>query len=208
LSIKRAVDLAGAICGGILILPLLGAIALAICLTSRGPILYRQMRIGRGGRPFAFYKFRSMVVHEPDEEHRRYLEAFLKKDVAASIDTNGKKLYKRVDDPRITPVGRILRRTSLDELPQLWNVARGEMSLVGPRPCLQFEYELYDDWQRRRLDVTPGMTGLWQVTGRSYVTFNDMVLLDLFYIGNWSLGLDAKLLVRTLPVILFGKGGL
>lgn len=207
-KLKRAVDLFGAVFGGILILPLLGVIALAIRLTSRGPILYTQTRIGRCGRPFTFYKFRSMVVHHRDEEHRRYLREFLKNDLAASIDPNGKKIYKRADDPRITSVGRILRRASLDELPQLWNVLRGEMSLVGPRPCLQFEYGLYDDWQRRRLDVTPGMTGLWQVTGRSYVTFNDMVLLDLFYIGNWSLGLDAKLLLRTLPVILFGKGGL
>lgn len=208
LTIKRATDLFGAIVGGILILPMLAVIAVSIRLTSPGPILYTQTRIGRGGQPFAFHKFRSMVVHEPDEEHRRYLEAFLKNGVAASVDTNGKKLYKRADDPRVTPVGKILRRTSLDELPQLWNVIRGEMSLVGPRPCLPFEYELYDDWQRRRLDVTPGMTGLWQVTGRSYVTFSDMVLLDLFYIGNWTLGLDAKLLLRTLPVILFGKGGL
>ena len=183
-------------------------IALAIRFTSSGPILYTQTRIGRGGRPFTFYKFRSMVVHERDEEHWRYVREFLKNDLAASVDTNGKKIYKRANDPRITPVGRILRRTSLDELPQLWNVVRGEMSLVGPRPCLQFEYSLYDDWQRRRLDVTPGMTGLWQVTGRSYVTFNDMVLLDLFYIGNWSLGVDAKLFLRTQPVIMFGKGGL
>ncbi len=205
---KRVIDLIGATVGGVLILPLLVGIAVAIRISSRGPILYAQTRIGRGGRPFIFYKFRSMIVHEPDAEHRRYLEAFLKDDAPASVDTNGKKIYKLADDPRVTLVGRILRRTSLDELPQLWNVLRGEMSLVGPRPCLPFEYEMYNDWQRRRLDVIPGMTGLWQVTGRSYVTFNDMVLLDLFYIGNWSLSLDAKLMLRTLPVIVFGKGGL
>jgi lipopolysaccharide/colanic/teichoic acid biosynthesis glycosyltransferase len=131
----------------------------------------------------------------------------MKNGTPATVDVRGKNVYKRVDDPRITPVGHLLRRTSLDELPQLWNVLRGEMSLIGPRPCLPFEYDLYDDWQRRRLDVIPGMTGLWQVTGRSYVTFDDQVLLDLFYIGNWSLGLDIKILLRTIPVILFGKGG-
>ncbi len=208
LRIKRVIDLLGAILGGILILPVLLAIALAIRLTSSGPILYKQTRIGRGGTPFTMFKFRSMVVHEDDEGHQRYLEEFLKNGTAASVDIRGNKIYKRVDDPRITSVGRLLRRTSLDELPQLLNVIRGEMSLVGPRPCLPFEYDLYEDWQRRRLSVTPGMTGLWQVTGRSYVTFEEMVLLDLFYIGNWSLGLDVKLLLRTLPVILFGKGGL
>ncbi|MBD3163360.1 MAG: exopolysaccharide biosynthesis polyprenyl glycosylphosphotransferase [Candidatus Eisenbacteria bacterium] len=206
--LKRAVDLGGAVFGGLLILPLLGAIALAIRLSSPGPILFRQVRVGRGGKPFTMYKFRSMMVHDSDDEHRRYLESYLKNGTAAGIGPDGKKVYKLADDWRVTRVGRFLRRTSLDELPQLWNVVRGEMSLIGPRPCLPYEYDLYEEWQRRRLDVTPGMTGLWQVTGRSYVTFNDMVLLDLFYIGNWSLALDAKLLLRTVPVILFGKGGL
>jgi exopolysaccharide biosynthesis polyprenyl glycosylphosphotransferase len=206
--IKRAIDLSGAIVGGILILPFLVVIACAIRLNSRGPILYRQPRIGRGGNPFTMFKFRSMVVDHADEDHKRYLTQFLLNGAPASIDVRGNKIYKRVNDPRITRVGHFLRRTSLDELPQLLNVIRGEMSLVGPRPCLPFEYDLYEEWQRRRLDVTPGMTGLWQVTGRSYVTFEEMVLLDLFYIGNWSLALDVKLLLRTLPVILFGKGGL
>lgn len=208
LTIKRTIDLFGAIVGGILILPILIVISVAIRASSPGPILYRQPRIGRGGRPFTMYKFRSMVVDHEDEDHKRYLTQFLLNGAAASVDVRGKKVYKRVDDPRITRVGHLLRRTSLDELPQLLNVIRGEMTLVGPRPCLPFEYDLYEEWQRRRLDVTPGMTGLWQVTGRSYVTFDEMVLLDLFYIGNWSLALDIKLLLRTLPVILFGKGGL
>lgn len=208
MRLKRLIDLTGTVLGGILILPLLLAIACAIRLSSPGPVLYQQRRIGREGRPFTMFKFRSMVVHEEDDDHHRYLEEFLKNGAPAGTDGHGQKIYKRVDDPRITRVGHLLRRTSLDELPQLWNVLRGEMSLIGPRPCLPFEYDLYEDWQRRRLDVTPGMTGLWQVTGRSYVTFEDMVLLDLFYIGNWSLGLDAKILLRTVPVILFGKGGL
>jgi exopolysaccharide biosynthesis polyprenyl glycosylphosphotransferase len=207
-QVKRAFDLIGALCGGFAILPFLVAIALAVKLTSPGPVFFKQTRIGRGGRPFVFYKFRSMVAGAGDGGHQRYVEQYLKGDFPASVDQNGKKLYKLVDDARVTPVGRLLRRASLDELPQLWNVIRGEMSLVGPRPCLPFEYDLYEDWQCRRLDVTPGMTGLWQVTGRSYVTFNDMVLLDLFYIGNWSMALDARLIFRTVPVILFGKGGL
>ncbi len=208
LKIKRAIDLLGAIFGGILILPLVAGISLAIRLSSPGPVLYRQPRIGRGGKPFTMFKFRSMVVDQKDEDNRTYLTQFVLNGAPASVDVRGNKIYKRVDDPRITRVGHLLRRTSLDELPQLLNVIRGEMTLIGPRPCLPFEYDLYEDWQRRRLDVTPGMTGLWQVTGRSYVTFEEMVLLDLFYIGNWSLGLDLKLLLRTLPVILFGKGGL
>ncbi|MFB3909318.1 MAG: sugar transferase [Candidatus Eisenbacteria bacterium] len=211
LRIKRAIDVAGAGLGGLLILPFLLAVAAAIKLSSPGPVLFKQTRIGKGGQPFTFYKFRSMVVTqspEEDEEHQRYLEEFIKNRAPAGVDLSGRKIYKLTDDPRITGVGRLLRRMSLDELPQLWNVLRGEMSLVGPRPCLPFEYDLYEEWQQRRLDVTPGMTGLWQVTGRSYVTFEDMVLLDLFYIGNWSLTLDSKLLLRTVPVILFGKGGL
>jgi exopolysaccharide biosynthesis polyprenyl glycosylphosphotransferase len=207
-KVKRAFDLCGAILGGLAILPFLLAIAIAVRVNSPGPVFFKQTRIGCGGRPFTFYKFRSMVSGGKDDGHQRYVEQYLKGDTPASVDENGKKLYKLVDDARVTAVGRVLRRTSLDELPQLWNVIRGEMSLVGPRPCLPFEYDLYEDWQCRRLDVTPGMTGLWQVTGRSYVTFNDMVLLDLFYIGNWSMALDARLIFRTVPVILFGKGGL
>jgi exopolysaccharide biosynthesis polyprenyl glycosylphosphotransferase len=213
LRVKRAVDVAGTVVGGILILPLLALIALAIKLSSPGPVFYKQFRIGRSGRPFTMYKFRSMQVQDDsalrggDEDHLQYLRSYMKNGTPATVDVRGNKVYKRVDDPRITAVGHFLRRTSLDELPQLWNVLRGEMTLIGPRPCLPFEYDLYDDWQRRRLDVIPGMTGLWQVTGRSYVTFDDQVLLDLFYIGNWSLGLDVKILLRTIPVILFGKGG-
>ncbi len=206
-SLKRAVDVAGVILGGLLVLPFILVLALLVRLSSPGPVLYRQKRIGQGGRAFTFYKFRSMRVQNDDSAHRAYVRGFLENGAAASVDGNGKKIYKLVDDARVTRIGRFLRRTSLDELPQLINVLRGEMSLVGPRPCLPFEYDLYKDWQKRRLDVTPGMTGLWQVTGRSYVNFEDMVLLDLFYIGNWSFSMDMKLLLRTLPVMIWGKGG-
>lgn len=206
--VKRVFDFVAAILGGVAILPLILVLALLVRLSSPGPVLYRQVRIGRGGRPFVFYKFRSMRVAHDDGEHRRYVSDLLTAGEAAATDGSGRRIYKLIDDARITPIGSFLRRTSLDELPQLINVLRGEMSLVGPRPCLPFEYELYKEWQKRRLSVTPGMTGLWQVTGRSYVTFEDMVLLDLFYMANWSFGMDLKLLLKTVPVVIFGKGGL
>ena len=206
--VKRAFDLAGAVCGSILILPLILVIAAGIKLTSRGPVLYRQTRLGRGGRPFTFYKFRSMLPGENGDSHRRYVTQLMTEGRAAGSNGSGQAVYKLVDDSRVTAIGVWLRRTSLDELPQLINVIRGEMSLVGPRPCLPFEYKIYKPWQRGRLDVTPGMTGLWQVTGRSLVTFEDMVLMDLFYIANWSFLLDLKLLARTIPVVIWGKGGL
>ncbi len=205
--LKRGLDLAGVCLGGLLTLPFTLALALLVRLSSPGPVLYRQTRIGRQGRPFTFYKFRSMRTQNDDSVHRRYVRQFVENGGAAGTDESGRKIYKLVDDARVTRIGRFLRRTSLDELPQLINVLRGEMSLVGPRPCLPFEYDLYKDWQKRRLDVTPGMTGLWQVTGRSYVNFEDMVLLDLFYIGNWSFSMDLKLLLRTAGVVVWGKGG-
>ncbi len=206
--LKRVFDLAACIVGGIAVLPGILVIALVVRLSSPGPVLFRQIRIGRDGRPFVFYKFRSMRSGSDDTEYRRYIEDLMTKGGAAATDSMGRRVYKLVDDSRITPIGRFLRRTSLDELPQLLNVLRGEMSLIGPRPCLPFEFDLYQDWQKRRLSVTPGMTGLWQVTGRSFVTFEDMVLMDLFYISNWSFLMDLKLLFRTVPVVIWGKGGL
>ncbi|MBD3336841.1 MAG: exopolysaccharide biosynthesis polyprenyl glycosylphosphotransferase [Candidatus Eisenbacteria bacterium] len=205
---KRVFDVTATSVGVLLILPLLGAIALAIRLTSQGPILHRQTRLGTGGRPFTFYKFRSMLPKENSAVHRHYVRELMTNGRAAGRNEEGRRVYKVVDAKRVTTIGRWLRRTSLDELPQLINVLRGEMSLVGPRPCLPFEWQLYRDWQKRRLDVIPGMTGLWQVTGRNFVTFEDMVLMDLFYIANWSFLLDVKLLLRTIPVVLWGKGGL
>ncbi len=205
--LKRAIDFTGALLGGLVLLPVLGMVALLVKLSSPGPVLYRQERVGRGGKIFHFYKFRSMVVGGDEKRHRAYLEDLVRSGSAATVDTHGRRIYKLVDDPRITRVGSFLRRTSLDELPQLWNVLKGEMSLVGPRPCLPFEWDLYKDWQKRRLDVTPGLTGLWQVTGRSQVSFEDMVLLDLYYIAHWSVGLDMELIIRTIPVMLFGRGG-
>jgi exopolysaccharide biosynthesis polyprenyl glycosylphosphotransferase len=206
LTAKRVLDVAAVTAGGIVLLPALGLIAAGIKLTSPGPVLYKQERVGRQGRRFTLYKFRSMVVNNDDEAHRNYVKSLMR-GKAAGVDAHGRKVYKMMDDPRVTRFGRFLRRTSLDELPQLWNVFRGEMSLVGPRPCLPYEWDLYEDWQRHRLDVVPGITGLWQVTGRSQVSFEEMVLLDLHYITNWSLGLDLALLTRTIPVVIHGSGG-
>lgn len=195
LVIKRIFDLVVASLGVLVGLPLWLAIALAIKASSRGPVFYSQTRIGRDGERFEMMKFRSMFT---DADERL---AELRKANEASGP-----LFKMKDDPRVTAVGKWLRKFSLDEFPQLINVLRGEMSLVGPRPPLPHEVERYsaNDW--RRLEVVPGMTGLWQVSGRSGLTFDEMVRLDLFYIENWSVALDLTLLFRTVPAVLFAKG--
>jgi lipopolysaccharide/colanic/teichoic acid biosynthesis glycosyltransferase len=176
-------------------LPISAVIALAIRLDSPGPILYAQTRVGKNGQQFRIYKFRSMVSNA---EARRG-------EVACLNEATG-PLFKVRDDPRRTRVGRILRRFSLDELPQLINIFRGEMSLVGPRPNLPEEVAQYQDWHHKRLSVSPGATGLWQVSGRSDLTFDEMVLLDIYYAENWSLGLDLNILLSTVPKVLIGKG--
>ncbi|MGC8837737.1 MAG: undecaprenyl-phosphate glucose phosphotransferase [Anaerolineae bacterium] len=195
LFLKRAIDVVGAVVGLIVLSPLMACIALAIRLETPGSPIYRQTRIGRGGRPFTLYKFRSM--YEGAEEER---------DRLAPLNEADGPLFKIRDDPRVTRVGRVLRRLSLDELPQLYNVLRGEMSLVGPRPPLPEEVAQYQDWHKRRLEVAPGMTGLWQVSGRSELTFDEMVMLDLYYIENWSLGLDFRIALRTIPRVILGYG--
>lgn len=181
-----------------LLAPLFLLCALLVRVSSRGPILFKHPRAGLNGRPFIMHKFRTM--HVGAEERRREL--------AASNEMSG-PVFKMRRDPRVTPIGRFLRRHSLDELPQLWNVLRGEMSLVGPRPLPVFEIEgIAENAQRRRLSVKPGMTCLWQIRGRNEITsFDDWVQLDLQYIDEWSLWLDLKILVATLPVAIFGRGG-
>jgi exopolysaccharide biosynthesis polyprenyl glycosylphosphotransferase len=193
--LKRAFDIliAGALVIGAL--PFWLAVAVAIVATSRGPVFYRQERVGRGGRHFKMLKFRSMI---PDADRIRH-------ELAHANEADG-PLFKMRDDPRITGVGRWMRRFSIDEFPQLLNVLFGDMSLVGPRPPLPQEVEMYGDYEWKRLEVLPGMTGLWQVSGRSDLSFDEMVRLDLFYIENWSLGFDISLLVRTLPAALSGRG--
>ncbi|MFN0277061.1 MAG: sugar transferase [Pyrinomonadaceae bacterium] len=176
-------------------------IALLIKLTSKGPVFFKHTRIGKDCKPFKFYKFRTMDVGSDDSSHREFVSEFM------LAESGGNAVRKITNDPRVTPIGRFLRKTSLDELPQLFNVIKGEMSLVGPRPCLPYELEQYQDWHRRRLAVIPGCTGLWQVAGRSAVDFNDMVILDLFYIDNMSPLFDLRIIFRTLPVMLLAKGG-
>ena len=205
--VKRVIDLTGALAGLVLLAPVLLAIAVAVKVSSRGPILFRQTRLGRGGREFTMYKFRTMVDGNDPKTHESYLRAYIRDGSPAIVAEDGTKIYKLTDDPRITRVGGWLRALSLDELPQLWNVVRGEMSLVGPRPCLPYEWKLYRPWQRRRLDVLPGCTGLWQVTARSHVSFEEMVILDLHYAHHGSVATDLGLILHTLPAMLRGRGG-
>lgn len=192
---KRVMDVAGATIGLVLGAPLLLLIALAIRLDSPGPILFTQERLGQGGRPFQIYKFRSMY-HGADDE----------KEALADLNEADGPLFKIRKDPRVTRVGRILRRVSLDELPQLFNILRGEMSLVGPRPAVPCEVAQYQEWHKKRMEVPPGLTGLSQVSGRSHLSFDEMVLLDVYYIENWSPWLDFKILVRTIPKVVVGEG--
>jgi undecaprenyl-phosphate galactose phosphotransferase len=202
LAFKRAFDVIAAVAGLLVLAIPLAIIAILIKTTSKGPIFYRQTRLGKDGRPFAFYKFRSMYVDSDKDAGRvERVQEFIKG------KSNGDGSTKVVNERMITPIGRLLRKTSIDELPQLFNVLKGEMSLVGPRPCLPYEYEVYEEWHKRRLSVIPGCTGLWQVSSRSEVGFDEMVLLDLYYIDNQSPWLDLQLILKTIPVMLFGRGG-
>jgi exopolysaccharide biosynthesis polyprenyl glycosylphosphotransferase len=193
--LKRLMDIAGAAAGLVVLSPLLAMLALAVKVDSRGPLFFRQRRIGRQGRQFAMLKFRSMV---PDADA-------IKHKLRDRNEVQG-GLFKIADDPRITRVGRFLRRTSLDELPQLFNVLAGSMSLVGPRPLVEDEDALIEGWQRRRLAVKPGMTGMWQIFGSSRIPMEEMVKIDYLYGANWSIWLDLKILLRTIPYVLRRRG--
>ena len=207
LALKRCVDLLGATVGLLVAFPIMLVVAVAIKLDSHGPVFFLQERIGTGGRRFRVWKFRTMRNGASDAAHRELVHQMLRGDDAAAArqSANG-PVYKLIDDVRVTKIGRLLRRASLDELPQLLNVLRGEMSLVGPRPPLLYELEKYDHWQFDRLQVLPGITGLWQVSGRNRLTYRQMCELDVEYVRRWSVWLDLKILFRTIPVVLFNSG--
>lgn len=206
--VKRAMDIVGSIVALLLFSPLFALIALGIKLTSNGPVLFKQTRVGQYGTVFTFLKFRSMRAANDPGIHREYVRRY----IAGKVDSERSSrcenvIYKIQEDPRITRVGKFLRKTSLDELPQLINVLKGDMSLVGPRPPIPYELEMYDTWHRRRvLEVKPGITGLWQVSGRSRTKFDDMVRMDLRYARSWSPWLDLMILLQTPPAVLSGDG--
>lgn len=205
----RAVDVAAASLGAILFLPVILVTIPAIALTSRGGVLYVQKRVGRGKETFDFLKFRSMrnEVRERQTEHRKYFRQYVNGS-AASEDENG-SVFKTISPMAVTPVGKVIRRTSIDELPQILNVIRGDMSIVGPRPCIGYELEFYDrEWLQMRFTVKPGLTGIWQVYGRSRLSFEKSQFLDFVYVLSRADGLNMKLILKTFPVMVFGKGGL
>ncbi len=203
--VKRALDLVLASLALVVLSPLLAAIWLAVRLSSPGPAVFRQERLGLGERPFVMYKFRSMRTGASDAIHREYVSRMLT-GAGGPVEAANNGLFKLDDDPRVTPLGAWLRKTSLDELPQLLNVLRGEMSLVGPRPLTQRDYDLLEDWHRKRYLVLPGLTGLWQVSGRSELDFDELVRLDFLYLERWSVFLDLSILLKTIPAVLRARG--
>ena len=209
LRVKRFMDVVGSIAGILLFSPFFILIPIGIKLTSRGPVLFRQERVGRYGEKFTFLKFRSMYVNIDEDVHKQFVQNLISGKAPEQNGDNGdgKKVYKITRDKRVTPFGYVLRKTSLDELPQFFNVLKGEMSLVGPRPPIPYEVEKYDIWHWHRvLEVNPGITGLWQVMGRSSTTFDEMVRLDLLYARTWSLWMDIDILLKTPRAVLTGKG--
>lgn len=206
--VKRAFDLVLGAVILVLVSPLMLLITLLVKQSSPGPVFFVQERLGRDGQPFRFYKFRSMAHNSDDAIHRQFAAMFINGDKSGCAESNeGEEGFKLKRDPRVTPIGGFLRRTSLDELPQLFNIVKGEMSLIGPRPPIAYELENYQPWHMERLKAVPGLTGLWQVSGRSSVSFEEMVRLDVRYINEWSPLLDLKILLKTVPVVLKGTGG-
>lgn len=204
---KRAMDVGGSMAALILLSPLFLLIAVLVKLSSKGPVLFKQERLGQLGEKFKCLKFRTMYSGSDPKIHREFMKRVINGGHDGRAEGSTRPVYKMTNDPRITRIGRILRRTSLDELPQFLNVLKGDMSLVGPRPPLEYEYKEYDIWHRRRvLEIKPGITGLWQVRGRSRVRFDDMVRLDLQYMREWSLWLDIRILMATPRAVVSGDG--
>jgi lipopolysaccharide/colanic/teichoic acid biosynthesis glycosyltransferase len=207
LVVKRALDIVACSMLLLALAPVLLIVALAVRLSSKGPILFRQQRVGQFGQNFTFLKFRSMYVNNDHKVHQEFVTKLIAEESKSGEKREGKGVYKLTNDKRITKIGGFLRRTSLDELPQLINVLRGDMSLVGPRPPIPYELAAYQTWHRRRvLEVKPGITGLWQVTGRSRVKFDEMVRLDLRYATSWTPWLDLKILMMTPMAVIRGSG--
>jgi lipopolysaccharide/colanic/teichoic acid biosynthesis glycosyltransferase len=206
--LKRAFDIAGSACLILICLPVIAVLGVIIRLTSPGPVFFAQTRVGGSGGSFEFLKLRSMLVNDDASSHSEYVKAFMKGAAEAkALTVDGDAVFKMVDDPRITPIGRFIRKYSLDELPQFWNVLRGDMGLVGPRPPLPYEVSEYDTWDSLRMSVPGGVTGLWQIAGRSRVSFDEMILQDLMYAQNMRLLVDAKLCLGTIRAMLLGSGG-
>jgi lipopolysaccharide/colanic/teichoic acid biosynthesis glycosyltransferase len=204
---KRVLDITAAACLIVMFSPIWLVAAILIRVTSPGPVIFRQVRLGAGGRPFVLYKLRTMHYGVPEDAHRAFVTRLIKEEAnAARLGEHG-PVYKLAGDPRITRIGRVLRKLSLDEIPQLINVLLGDMSLVGPRPPLPYEVAEYEPWQFRRLAARPGITGLWQVSGRNRLTHREMCELDIKYVDDWSLLLDLKVIVRTPWVMLVDGGG-
>ena len=205
--LKRCLDIVGTLVGILVLSPLMLVTAIAIALTSPGPVIFKQIRMGKGGVPFVFYKFRSMARNVDDRIHREYVTKLINENLEEINQGNtDNPMYKIKSDPRVTRVGKIIRKTSIDELPQMLNILKGDMSLVGPRPPLPQEVAQYEEWHKGRLVIKPGLTGLWQVRGRSDLSFDEGVLMDLYYIENWSLRLYFQILLRTIPAVLFRRG--
>lgn len=202
--VKRSIDVLGSLLALMVLSPVMLVIAALVKLTSPGPVFFRQQRVGQFGIPFTFLKFRSMKANNDPKIHQQYVAQL----IAGKVDgQSGAPVFKIKNDPRVTRIGRFLRKTSLDELPQFMNVLKGEMSLVGPRPPIPYEFDQYDAWHRRRvLEIKPGITGLWQVEGRSKVTFDEMVRLDLMYARRWSIGMDLRILLMTPKAVIMGDG--
>jgi lipopolysaccharide/colanic/teichoic acid biosynthesis glycosyltransferase len=204
MAVKKMIDVVGSAVALLLFSPVFAVIAVAVKWTSEGPVFFRQERMGLNGKTFMLLKFRSMYTNSDHKKHKDYVRKYIGEQKNAAVEPG---VFKLTNDPRVTPVGKVLRKTSLDEFPQLINVLKAQMSLVGPRPPIPYECDLYDTWHRRRLrSCRPGITGLWQVMGRSRMTFDEMVRLDLKYISEWSLWLDLKILLKTPKAVFGGKG--
>ena len=200
-TFKKSFDVSVAFILVLLSLPLMIILAICIKITSKGPVLFVQERVGKGGKPFKFYKFRSMAHNNDNSIHEAFMQKLIRGEVMAEYDETAPH-FKMENDPRITEFGQFIRKTSLDELPQLFNVLNGSMSLVGPRPPIPYEVQAYKSWHLQRLSIKPGITGLWQVSGRSSLAFDEMVELDIEYIQKRNIFLDIKILLQTIPAAL------